>query len=427
MRSRSALLLSCLLAACKHDDPSPATQDAAVEEDDAAIVVPALDPAKCGVATGDESPMTFDRAYMATGDKLEDKAFPLFAELEAKPELLERLRTDATLAAWAKARETKLTGAKSCADAACVEAAVAFSLADRTAAADATVIALGDALGPFVRDRLRASGKLNVDAARSDAELLRKAVVDELGWAENALAEGRALTKAQRDAAIDVALAGPSPKVYFQPLLGLSLSLVAANGRDEAVRYEPLVTGENAAALAAIGTIDWSKYPFAAIAVPGLGPTDLTTALSEGGRQRCDLAAARYRAGVAPLIVPSGGHVHPDRTKFSEAIEMKKYLVSIGVPASAIIVDPHARHTTTNLRNVSRLLLRYGVPAERPVLVTSDAFQSLYMNGPPFAQRCRDEIGHVPWRKLASLSINDSCMLPSRVALTVDARDVLDP
>jgi uncharacterized SAM-binding protein YcdF (DUF218 family) len=32
---------------------------------------------------------------------------------------------------------------------------------------------------------------------------------------------------------------------------------------------------------------------------------------------------------------------------------MKRQLVALfGIPESAILVDPHARHTTTNLRNV---------------------------------------------------------------------------
>lgn len=424
-------LAFCLLfVACKGDPDVTPVADTGVEEDDAAIVVPPLDPAKCGTVDGDESPMVLDRAFVAAiGDEQElGKAFPLFAELGARADLLDRLRKDPTLSALAAEREKRLADAKSCADAACVAASVAFTADQRAAAGDAVVTALGDALSSFVDERLRKSGRFNVDAALDDAALLRKAVVDELRWAEAAIAQGGALDATSRNEAISLA-ARPSPNVFYEPPLYLGLAMLSVSKRDEAVRYEPLAKGENAAAITAVGTIDWTKYPFAAIVVPGLGPSDSdpVTALTEGGRQRCDLAAARFRAGVAPLIVPSGGHVHPDRTKFSEAIEMKKYLLSIGVPASAILVDPHARHTTTNLRNTARLLLRYGVPPDHPVLVTSDPFQSLYMIGAPFAQRCRDEIGHVPWRKLVSLSMNDTCTIPSRVSLSVDARDPLDP
>ena len=47
------------------------------------------------------------------------------------------------------------------------------------------------------------------------------------------------------------------------------------------------------------------------------------------------------------FLCVSGGFVHPIRTRFSEAIEMKHDLMTrFGIPANAIIVDPHARHTT---------------------------------------------------------------------------------
>lgn len=424
-------LAFCLLfVACKSDPDVTPVADTGVEEDDAAIVVPPLDPAKCGSVEGDEAPMVLDRAFVpAIGDEQElGKAFPLFAELGARADLLDRLRKDPTLSALAAEREKRLADAKSCADWACVAASVAYTADQRATAADAVVTALGDASSAFVDERLRKSGRFNVDASLDDAALLRKAVIDELRWAEAAIAEGDALDATSRSEALSLATR-PSPNVFYEPTLSLGLAMLSVSKRDEAVRYEPLATGENAAAIAAIATTDWNEYPFAAIVVPGLGPSDAdpVTALTEGGRQRCDLAAARFRAGIAPFILPSGGHVHPDRTKYSEAMEMKKYLVSIGIPASAILVDPHARHTTTNLRHASRLLLRYGAPPDRPVIVTSDPFQSLYMIGAPFAQRCRDEIGHVPWRKLVSLSMNDTCLRPSRVALSIDARDPLDP
>ncbi len=157
-------------------------------------------------------------------------------------------------------------------------------------------------------------------------------------------------------------------------------------------RYEPLVTSENQKALAALATIDWKAFPFAAILVPGLGPVTLDTPLSEGGRLRCDYARARFDKKLAPLIVLSGGHVHPDRTPYSEAIEMKKYLRAQGVPESALLVDPHARHTTTNLRNVGRILLRAGVaPASGTTARhVRPEVQTLYMSGSGFSKRCPD-------------------------------------
>jgi hypothetical protein len=42
-----------------------------------------------------------------------------------------------------------------------------------------------------------------------------------------------------------------------------------------------------------------------------------------------------------------------------------------GIPANAIIVDPHARHTTTKMRNAARLIYRYGMPFSAKALVTT--------------------------------------------------------
>ena len=57
-----------------------------------------------------------------------------------------------------------------------------------------------------------------------------------------------------------------------------------------------------------------------------------------------------YANGKAPLILVSGGYVHPNQTPYCEAIEMKESLVrDFGIPSDAILIDPHARHTTTNL------------------------------------------------------------------------------
>jgi hypothetical protein len=205
-----------------------------------------------------------------------------------------------------------------------------------------------------------------------------------------------------------------------------------ADGRDEAARYEPLADGENAAALARIRCIDFSKYPFAAIVVPGQGPTDFDHPLDPTGQIRADQAAARLAAGLAPLIALSGGHVHPDRTPYSEAIEMKQYLIATyAIPEAAILVDPHARHTTTNLRNVARLLYRYGVPVDRPSLVTTDEFQTAYIAAAGanqvFGKRCLDELGYFPYRGLSKLDLLDDCWVPSVDSLYADARDLLDP
>ena len=111
--------------------------------------------------------------------------------------------------------------------------------------------------------------------------------------------------------------------------------------------------GENAAAFRRVHSIDWNRYPYTAIVVPGAGNDRPNVRLSPSGKLRDKIAAKRYRESKAPFILVSGGFVHPSQTEFSEAIEMKHHLMErSSVPEDAILVDPHARRTTTNMRNL---------------------------------------------------------------------------
>ena len=143
---------------------------------------------------------------------------------------------------------------------------------------------------------------------------------------------------------------------------------------------------------------------------------------------RLELAVARFRAGKAPFIIVSGGYVHPNQTPFNEAFEMKRSLIKdFGVPADAILIDPHARHTTTNLRNASRLVIRYGMPIDKPMLITSDASQSAYITGTVFRDRCLKELGYQPGVIGRRHSKFDVEFIPGLDSLHADARDPLDP
>ncbi len=393
----------------------------------------ALDPAKCPPAP-QENVHGFDRGYALarSGSIEEDKGFYVLALFDTLAAARAAVVADPTLSTLQSQRAKALSDAnQSCGgDPACLGAAAKWSDADIATAGDALVQL--PALAPLSA-ALRQSGTAMLHAGGSDSELLRGAWED----AAHALDQGwdsyfAQLPAADRDAALKPALDAPAGTPFYKPLLSVVLASLLADGRDEAARYEPLAEGENKAALARIPGIDFSKFSFSVILVPGLGPTDLKHPLSPGGQVRADQAAARFAAGLAPLIALSGGHVHPDRTPYSEAIEMKKHLMkSYGIAEDALLVDPHARHTTTNLRNVARLLYRYGVPVDKPVLVTSDLGQTLYisLSGDTalFGKRCLDELGYKPWRGIEKLDDLDNCWLPAATSLHEDARDLLDP
>ena len=219
-----------------------------------------------------------------------------------------------------------------------------------------------------------------------------------------------------------------APALFFAPSLETAANLLAVNRRDEAARHEPMESGVNREAIAAIAKTRWPSFPYTVIVVPGAGGGNATTPLSPAGRKRCILAAEAFNNGKAPFLLVSGGYVHPSQTQFSEAIEMKRALIDdYHIPASAILIDPHARHTTTNMRNAAREIYRYGIPFDRPALMVSDAAQTRYIAAPGFSDRCLRELGYVPYRIVKQESETSLVFLPALESLQQDPIDPLDP
>lgn len=214
---------------------------------------------------------------------------------------------------------------------------------------------------------------------------------------------------------------------FFSISILFAVEALKLNERDEAVRYEPLMAGENAAAFNSVGKVQWKKYPYSVILVPGLGPEQPGVKLDPNGAKRCDSAAVRFREGKAPFLVVSGGHVHPNKTPYCEAIEMKKYMVEVlHIPATAIIIEPHARHTTTNLRNTNRLIFRFKLPFKKPVLIVTDAAQNTYING-SMKDKVVKELGYTPFNTIKKLSTTETEYLPTDDSRQVNSLDPLDP
>lgn len=216
--------------------------------------------------------------------------------------------------------------------------------------------------------------------------------------------------------------------LFFEPTLNFALKLLEINRRDEAGRYEPLEQGENRAAVQNLSRIKWSDYPYSFILVLGSGGSDLTARISPIGAQRTDVAAQLFSQHKAPLIIVSGGHVHPMQTPYCEAIEMKKYLMAkYKIPETSILVEPHARHTTTNFRNAARLAFRYGIPTDRTALVTSSEDHIASSTREEFRTRNLNELGYFPVEYIKRISPVEAEFKPSVASLFFDANDPLDP
>jgi hypothetical protein len=142
---------------------------------------------------------------------------------------------------------------------------------------------------------------------------------------------------------------------------------------------------------------------------PALGKSDmdrLGANVTRAGR-----AAEAYFAGVAPIVTVSGGAVH---STLIEAFMLEWILACrLGVPATAILVDPCADHTHTNIRNTGALVRALG--GRSAYLVTDDGLQSGYLEewtsfdliGGSLDQRSLRDFGHLlgSWRR-ASVGIN---------------------
>jgi len=398
------------------------------------------------------APAEPDRRPVALRSAVQDKNFYLLSAIEGTPAARQAAKADQSLARMAAERLAAIDRAvTTCeADSECNTAAFRWG--------DAQIEAAGHALAelyrtsPAIRELadglLRSSGMYARYQDLGGPELLERA------WRECMLGINRGidvygLGKPPRYPAIDSITYDAKSERYrrvvghiaavlqddrasldlaFSASLRFVLELMLINDRDEAGRFEPMETGENRAAFQRAKTVDWSRYPYTAILVPGAGNDRPGVRLSPGGRLRDEIAAKRYREARAPFILVSGGFVHPNQTEYAEAIEMKRDLMKrLDIPEDVIIVDPHARHTTTNMRNAARLLYRYGIPFARKALLSTDPDQSHYIEEPAFADRCRNELGYMPYRLLGRTSPFDLEFLPLIESLHADPQDPLDP
>lgn len=214
---------------------------------------------------------------------------------------------------------------------------------------------------------------------------------------------------------------------FFGPSLSCALLFLEMNERGQASDFEPMAKGENKLAFDRIKATKWEYYKYTVILVPGAGPDDPAMALSAEGMLRCRLAAIQYNKGLAPFIIVSGGKVHPYKTKFCEATEMKKYLMEkLQVPGYAILIEPHARHTTTNMRNAARIMYRYGIPFDKAGITCTTRGQS-FMIGNTLIARCQKELNEVPFKNGVRLSETETEFFPLVEALHINPKEPMDP
>ncbi|WP_206077434.1 YdcF family protein [Massilia sp. HP4] len=218
------------------------------------------------------------------------------------------------------------------------------------------------------------------------------------------------------------------PAVRLDSSIALAIALIDANERRDAVLFEPLDQAHNAAPFALAKKTDWQRYRYSAIIIPGVGPDNPALSISARSKLHLQLAARRFAQGDVGFIITSGAAVHPKGSQFVEAVEMRRTLVErFGIPAERIVIEPYARHTTTNLRNATRRLHAMGAPLDKPTLIVANASQSRYISSPEFAARNPAELGYDPGTVGQRHSPYEVEFVPSLRSLRVDPWDPLDP
>lgn len=390
----------------------------------------------------------FDSNYkLSLPRPVQDKNFYLLSLLQRNPQVRKLLSQNKSLNHLAAAKATALEQTKTCHDAHCFDQLVRFDGPTIEAVAtELQALANRREFKLLAKSDLRPSGVFIRYDNQSDAQMLVAAWKDAANGM-NRILSVYGLGEDPRYKDIDHVSYDVSAETYrnllkakiaeikfaraplfFEPTLDFALKLLEINRRDEAGRYEPLEQRENKAAVQNLSKNKWSDYPYSFILVLGSGGLDLTTRISPQGAQRTDVAAQLFLQHKAPLIIVSGGHVHPMQTPYCEAIEMKRYLIEkYKIPETSILVEPHARHTTANFRNAARLAFRYGIPADRTALVTSSEDHIASSTREEFRTRNLNELGYFPVEFIKRISPVEAEFKPSVASLFFDANDPLDP
>jgi hypothetical protein len=394
-----------------------------------------------------QRPAGFDPTYKLTlSNPVQDKNFYLLSLFQRHPEVGKLLRRNPVLRKLTNDKLRALRMAPGCDDLDCL---------DRLFRLDGpTIEAVANQLRALSRHRefkqlvtrdMRPSGVFIKYADRSDSEMMVAA------WRDAANGMNRLLRvyglgkdpfyknidRVTFDVASDeyrqilktklAELKLSKEPLFFEPTLNFVLKLLEANRRDEAARYEPLEAGENKDAVHDLKNIKWSDYPYSFILVLGSGPGD-SARMSKIAAKRADQGAQLFLERKAPLIILSGGHVHPMQTPYNEAIEMKKYVMEkFKIPEQRILIEPYARHTTTNFRNAARLAFRYGIPTNLKAVVTSSEDHIGIVTKDGFRIRCSTELGYFPLEFITRVSPVTAEFKPSVASLFFDAKDPLDP
>ncbi|MGW6144647.1 YdcF family protein [Streptomyces sp. NPDC055144] len=140
----------------------------------------------------------------------------------------------------------------------------------------------------------------------------------------------------------------------------------------------------------------------------GLGSHDLGVA---------DTAVDLYKRGMAPLMVFTGATspTSRDRMPRGEAVHYRERALELGVPSSAVLVEPNARNTGENIRFSKSVLEEVGVSVSSILLISK-----------PYEERRAHATACKLWPEVEFVSASTPMTLEEYVDSIQDARLVID-
>lgn len=140
----------------------------------------------------------------------------------------------------------------------------------------------------------------------------------------------------------------------------------------------------------------------------GLGSHDLGVA---------DTAVDLYRRGMAPLLLFTGATSPTTRERMprGEAVHYRERALELGVPSSAVLVEPNARNTGENIRLSRAVLAVAGVEVSSVLLISK-----------PYEERRAYATARKLWPEVEIVSASTPMTLEEYADSIQDARLVID-
>ncbi|MGW6648870.1 hypothetical protein AMK23_19590 [Streptomyces sp. CB02130] len=140
----------------------------------------------------------------------------------------------------------------------------------------------------------------------------------------------------------------------------------------------------------------------------GLGSHDLGVA---------DTSVDLYKRGLVPLLLFTGATSPTTRERMprGEAVHYRERAVELGVPGSAVLVEPRARNTGENIRFARDVLEKEGVEVASVLLISK-----------PYEERRAYATARKLWPEVEIVSASTAMTLDEYVHSIGDARLVID-